>query len=35
MDNGSLREFKACIEKVKIELEKDITDMYAHLYAFQ
>jgi hypothetical protein len=33
-DEGSLIEFKACTKKVKIELEEDITDVYAHLHAF-
>jgi hypothetical protein len=28
---GNIREFKACVEKVRVELDEAIIDMYAHL----
>jgi hypothetical protein len=34
-DEGGLREFKACVEKVRTELEETTTDMYSHLHVFQ
>jgi hypothetical protein len=34
-DEGGLREFKACAEKVRTKLKETATDMYAHLHVFQ
>jgi hypothetical protein len=35
IDEGSLQNFKASVEKVRVELEETIIDMYGHLYMFQ
>jgi hypothetical protein len=34
-DDGTLREFKGCAEKVRTKIEDTITYMYAHLHVFQ
>jgi hypothetical protein len=34
-DEGGLKEFKACVEKVRAELKETAMDMYAHLQVFQ
>jgi hypothetical protein len=34
-DEGCHKEFKACVEKVRVEIEDISMDMYAHLHVFQ